>query len=338
MGMTEWLIGGGLTVGVIFGFLAQRFRFCMVAGISNWILVKDRRQILAFAAVLLIGIGGTQLLELTNTVAIETSSYRKSQFDWFGLILGGLMFGVGASLAGGCAVRTLVKTAEGKLHSLVVLLVFMVFAAITQYEFLMGPRVTLTNATAVNLSTDTGLASVLHISPWIILILVLAALGLYLYRFRGEMDRKMVLAGAGIGLLVVASWYITGVLAYDEFDPIKPSGITVSGPMARIGDMLITGAVPDFSFVIAFAIGVFVASLGSAVLNKEFKVTPIAKDMWLYAILGGTLMGIGAILAYGCNVGQGLTGISTLSISSILAFASMGIGTWLGLKWWGSRG
>lgn len=337
--MAEWLIGGGLAVGLVFGVLAQRFHFCMVAGVSNWLLVKDRRQILAFAAVLLVGIGGTQLLELTQTVAIETASYRKSQFDWLGIILGGIMFGVGASLAGGCAVRTLVKTAEGKLHSLLALLAFMVFAGITQYEFLMPLRIKLTNATAFNLDSDAGLASVLHISPWIILVLVVLALAYYLYRFRGEMDRKMVMAAAGIGLLVVASWYITGVLAQDPFEgPSKPSGITVSGPMARIGDMLITGAVPDFSFVIAFVIGVFVASLASALVSGEFKITPIAKGMWLYAVLGGVLMGIGAILAYGCNVGQGLTGISTLSISSILAFACMGLGTWLGLKWWGMRG
>ena len=106
-----WLVGGGLAVGAIFGFLAQHHRFCMVAATGNYLLIKDNRQLLAFIAALLAAIIGTQLLEFTNTVAIADSSYRNSQLDWFGASFGGLIFGVGAVIAGGCATRTLVRSA-----------------------------------------------------------------------------------------------------------------------------------------------------------------------------------------------------------------------------------
>lgn len=339
MGMSEWLIGGGLGVGIIFGVLVQRFRFCMVAGISNWLLVNDKRQLMAFAAMLLVAIGGVQLLEISNTVAIGTSSYRNSQFDWLGVILGGVLFGIGASLAGGCAARTIVKTAEGSMQSLLALMSFLVFAAITQFMYLEGPRLALTAATAITLEGDAGLASILGISAWIPMLLVVLGLGFVIYRNKDTgLSRNLLIAGAVIGGLVVISWYITGVLAQDEFDPRKPSAITISGPMARIGFLVLSGSVPAFSFAVSFVVGLFAASLLSALFNKEFKLTPIASGMWLYAIIGGALMGIGGILAYGCNVGQGLTGISTLSIESIFAVISMVVGTWLGLKWWGSRG
>ena len=52
-----------------------------------------------------------------------------------------------------------------------------------------------------------------------------------------------------------------------------------------------------------------------------------------FAVLGGSLMGIGGIIAYGCNVGQGLTGVSTLSFESMLAFTGMLIGTAVSLIW-----
>lgn len=328
-----WLVGGGLTVGIIFGMLAQRFRFCMVAATSNLLLIKDWRHALAFISALILAIGGTQLLEIADVVNIAKSSYRNSQFDWFGAILGGLIFGVGATLAGGCAARTIIRSVEGNLNALLALLSFAIFGAIAQFGFLESTRLGLTHLTATTLTTDAGLASILSLPAWLVAAVVVVGLIMVVLKYWQSEARNMVLAGAVIGALVVVSWYITGVVAQDEFNPKSPSSITVSGPMARFGYIIISGKTPGLSYSISFVIGLAVGALLFALLTKNFRLETISKARVWYSIIGGALMGIGGVVAYGCNIGQGLSGISTLSLESILAFSGMFAGTALTVKW-----
>ena len=321
-----WLVGGGLAVGAIFAIVIQQLRFCLVAGTSNLLLIKDSRQAVAFAVTLLVGITGTQLLEMMDVVAIADSSYRNETLDWFGASVGGLIFGIGATIAGGCSVRTLIRTMEGSIHALLALLSFALVAAVIQFGFLETPRVNLTIATSISVN-DAGIASLLSISPWIVLAVVVAALLLFIIKnSKNGLDKQMIAAGLIIGSLIIASWYITGVLAQDEFDPTKPSGITVSGPLARLGYIFISGRIPGLSYAISFVIGIAIVSFIYAIVRGRFSVTMPAKGMAKMAIIGGSLMGIGSIMAYGCNIGQGLTGISTLSMESLLAVIGMVVG------------
>lgn len=328
-----WLVGGGLAVGAVFGLLIQRHRFCMVAATGNLLLINDNRQVLAFIAALVIAVTGTQLLEFTDTVAIAESAYRNSQFDWFGASVGGLIFGIGAVLAGGCATRTLIRSTEGSLHSFIALLFFMLFAAFAQFSFLEDIRIGLTHNTAIELAGDASLAAILGLPQWLPAVVIIVLMLAYLVKSWNSEAKSMVIAGVVIGLLVVAGWYITGVLAQDEFDPTKPSAITVSGPLARFGYILISGKIPGLSFAISFVIGIAVATLIFSLVSGRFKLEAPKVGSAKFAAFGGSLMGTGAIMAYGCNVGQGLTGISTLSVESILAFAGMFIGTTATIKW-----
>ena len=329
-----WLVGGGLAVGAVFAVPLQHFRFCLVAGISNYLLIKDTRQAVAFAAALLVAISGTQLLEMLDIVAIADSSYRNNTLDWFGAGLGGLFFGIGSTLAGGCVGRTLVRTTEGSLHSLIVLLSFAVAAAFTQFGFLEPVRLALTHATSIELSTDMGLASLLSLSPWLVLAVVVAVLLWFIYKsWQRNADKTMLAVGLVVGGLVVCSWYITGVLAQDEFMPSKPSAMFMSGPLARLGYFLISGRLADISFAISFISGAAVVSFLLALASRQFKITAPAKGMVKMALLGGSFMGVGAIMGYGCNIGQGLSGISTLSLESLIAVAGMVAGISGVTKW-----
>ena len=326
-GLNYWLVGGGLAVGAIFGLLVQRNRFCMVAATGNYLLIKDNRQLLAFIAALLVAITGTQLLEFTDTVAIADSSYRNSQLDWFGASFGGLIFGIGGVLAGGCATSTLVKSFEGKINSIIALLFFMLLAASAQFSFLETMRLDITHGTAIDLSGDASIAAILGLPQWLPAVVIVASMLAYLYKNWNPEAKSMVISGMVIGALVVCGWYITGVLAQDEFDPTKPSAITVSGPLARFGYILIAGKFPVLSFAISFVIGIAVTAFTFSLLTGRFKFTAPKAGNAKLAVVGGSLMGVGGIMAYGCNVGQGLTGISTLSLESILAFSGMFIGT-----------
>jgi len=329
-----WLVGGGLLIGSVFGIIIQRYRFCLVAGTSNFLLIKDYRQALAFAAALLVAITGTQLLEILDIVAIADTGYRNSTLDWFGATIGGFVFGIGATLAGGCAAHTLVRTMEGSLHSLLALLSFAIVAAITQFGFLETLRLNLTHATSIELSTDAGIAFILSLPQWLVLAVAIAVLIVFILKgWKRSPDKTMLITGSIVGLLVVCSWYITGVLAQDEFDPSRPSAMIISGPFARLGYIFISGRIPALSFAISFVIGAAVVSLLLALVTRQFKVTAPQKGMTKMALLGGALMGFGAILAYGCNIGQGLSGISTLSMESLLAVIGMVMGISVTTKW-----
>lgn len=333
-----WLIGGGLAVGAVFAIVVQRFRFCLVAGVSNLMLIKDSRQALAFATALLVAISGTQLLEMMGIVAIADSTYRDTTLDWFGAAVGGLAFGIGATLAGGCAARTLVRTMEGSLHSLIALLSFALVAAVVQFGFLAPFRVALSDATAIELETDAGIASLLSLPPWLVLAVVVAALLWFIYQYWQRSPNKTMLAvGVVVGGLVVASWTITGVLAQDEFMALSPSAMTMAGPLARLGYFLISGQLADLSFAIAFVAGTAVVSLllalALALATRQFKFYAPAKGMAKMALLGGALMGFGAVMAYGCNIGQGMSGLSTLSLESLIAVAGMVTGISATTRW-----
>ena len=332
-GLNLWLVGGGLVVGAIFGLLVQYHRLCLVAATGNLLLIKDNRQVLAFMAALIVAITGTQLLELTDTVAIADSSYRNSQLDWFGASIGGLIFGIGGVMAGGCATRTLIRSAEGSLHAVIALLFFMLLAASAQFGFLEKIRLGLTQSTSITLAGDASVATLLGVSQWLPFVVIVAGLIFYIIKNWNPAAMSMVISGLVIGALVVAGWYITGVLAQDEFDPVKPSAITVSGPLARFGYILLSSKFPALSFAISFVIGLTVTAFIFALVSGRFKLEAPKKANVKYAALGGSLMGIGGIMAYGCNVGQGLTGISTLSFESMLAFTGMFVGTAISIKW-----
>lgn len=332
--INSWLVGGGLAVGAVFAIALQRYRFCLVAGVSNLLLIKDSRQALAFAAALLVAITGTQLLEILDIVAIADSYYRNSSLDWFGAAVGGFVFGVGATLAGGCAARTLVRTMEGSLHSLIVLVSFAVMAAIVQFGFLESFRIALSHATTIELTTDAGIAALLSLPPWLVVVVVAALLLLFIYKsWLRCPDKTMLAVGFMVGALVVLSWYITGVLAQDEFMPASPSAMTLSGPLARFGYMLISGRVPALSFAVSFVIGTAVVSLLLALAMGQFRIVKPARGMIKTALLGGALMGTGAIMAYGCNIGQGLSGLSTLSLESLIAAVGMVAGISMVTRW-----
>ena len=333
------LVIGGLAIGAVFGVIVQRYRFCVVAAVGNSLMIRDHRQTLAFAVAWTVAIGGTQTLELLGVVDVAASGYRNARLDWLGAGLGGLVFGIGATLSGGCAIRTITRSTEGNLNGLLTLMMFALAAGITQFGILAGPRIGMTSATQVSLAAgDAGLAALTGIAPVVIAVLVVVALLLVAFwLWRRVRSAAMLMAGAVIGGGVVAGWYVTGVLAQDEFFPRPPSGVTVSGPLARISNMLVAGDIPLMSFALSFVIGVAAASLLYALLSRSFHVVPVRGDAVPRILIGAALMGIGATFAAGCNIGQGLSGASTLSAESLLAVLGIVTGIALTVKWLETR-
>jgi uncharacterized membrane protein YedE/YeeE len=329
------LVAGGLTLGLLFGAVVQRSRLCMMAAVSNHALMGDRRQIDAYLIAVAVAIVGTQVLDAGGWVAIGESSYRGGRIDWFGAGLGGLLFGFGTTLAGGCAARILVGAAEGSGAALLALLAFAIMATATQFGALEPMRVWVASATAVESPAgSSSLAVLLGLPTWVLAALVVGAcLWLVFWPKRTHRSPGLLAAGAIVGVLVVAGWWVTGYLARDEFSALRPASLTFSGPVARASEYLLAGRGSGSGFDVSLAAGVLGGAWLSSLLARGWRWAPPDPGHVLHALGGGSLMGLGAIWAGGCNIGQGLSGVSTLSAGSFIAVAGIVLGMRLGIVW-----
>ena len=329
-------IAGGVVIGLSFGVIMQRSRFCMVAAVSNAMVMRDYRHVQAFLAAWAIAIPGVMFVESAGWVAIADAGYRSARLNWSGSIAGGLLFGFGAALAGGCAARTLVNVAEGHLGSLITLVAMMLFAGITTFGLLEPARMALSGATAITLASgDSGISAVIRVPPWLVgVVISIVAVGLIVRLGQIRENARLIFAGAAIGGLVVLAWLVNGWWAADEFTSGRLAAIAITGPLARISYWLSTNTGSVLNFGGAFVAATFVGAMLSAVLRRGFIAATADARRIPHNLIGGAFMGIGATLAGGCNIGQGLSGVSTLSIGSILATVSMVGGTVLGVKWW----
>ena len=112
----------GLALGVIFGAAVQRSNFCTMGAISDMVLMGDGNRLRSWVLAIAVAMLGSQLLHLLGFVDLGRSIYTSANLGWLGAALGGLLFGFGMVLAGGCGSRTLVRLGAGNLKSLLVVL------------------------------------------------------------------------------------------------------------------------------------------------------------------------------------------------------------------------
>ena len=298
--INPWLAGGGLVLGAAFGLIAQRTRFCVVSAVSNLSLMRDCRQVHAYLAALGVAVVGTFALEWFHLVIIADSGYRRPALIWLGALGGGLLFGFGSMLAGGCASRTLVRSAEGNLGALLTLIAF-ALSAMAMLFGLLGPIQAWVIERALPIGAgDASLSAILHWPLWVLplgvgIVCLAGILALGDWReYKGA-----IAGGAGIGLLVVAGWWVTGVLGVDEFDPQLPASLTFAAPLARSVAWFAMGQPTGSAFALFLVPGTLLGALAAAIMAGECRfVAPAGERVGAY--LAGGLHG------GGCPAGGGL--------------------------------
>lgn len=321
-------IAGGFALGAAYGAIGQRSRFCLIAAVSNYALIRDSRQLQAWIAAFAVALVAAQALDSAGMVALAESGYRRGGLDWLGAAAGGIVFGIGGALAGGCAGRTVVNAAAGGAGPLAALAAFALAAWATHFGFLEPLRVRLALATSVPVG-DLSAAALLGVPTLGLAVALALAAAIAIAVLRPQF--AMVAVGTAVGALVAAGWWVTGIAAEESFGELHPESLTYSGPLARAVALLLGQRLAAAAFGLALLGGTMLGAFAAAALSGDLRWTLPAKGRWGYYLGGGALMGVGATLAGGCNVGIGLTGSSTLSVNAFLAAASIVIGIRLGL-------
>jgi uncharacterized membrane protein YedE/YeeE len=350
--MMEWepvyrVAALGFALGIVFGAVAGKTNFCTMGGISDWINIGSKDRLRAWFLAIGVAILVSQFLQQRGLIDLDAAIYLTPSFGWLGHIAGGFIFGVGMTLGSGCGQRTLVRVGGGNLKSLVVAILLGMSAYMTMRGLLALVRVNVFDATSIGLDgagipnqgIDTLISAALGPAAastitWVVTLVLGGGLVAYAFAarsFRHSFDN--ILAGLAIGLLIPAGWYVTGVVGFDDFDPVRLESYTFVAPTGESLMYLMTFTGSTIDFGIAAVAGVIVGSFLYAVVSGTFRIETFTDraDM-IRHIAGGIGMGFGGVLALGCTIGQGVTGMSTLALGSLLSLVSIIAGSIVTMK------
>jgi uncharacterized membrane protein YedE/YeeE len=211
-------------IALVLGAVVNKTNFCTMGAVSDWVNMGDTGRLRAWVLAIAVAVLGVMVLEAAGLIKLTSTfpPYRQNNLVWLENIVGGVMFGIGMTLASGCGNKTLIRIGGGNLKSIMVLLVIALIAYFminpfpgsdkTLYSTLFYPW---TNPTTVALSTNQDLGAMLFshnvatgrmVMGGIIGVLLLG----WVFKsadFRSNFDN--VLAGIVVGLVVLAAWYVT---------------------------------------------------------------------------------------------------------------------------------
>jgi uncharacterized membrane protein YedE/YeeE len=343
---------GGFIIGGLMGAIVQRSKYCIAAACHAPVTMGDLTQTRSYAMSLFVAILGTQTLYKFGQVEILSSIYISSPFTWLSYIAGGLIFGIGIVYAGGCASRILVRAAEGDLGAMVSVMAFIFSSGATLWGITANIRVDYFNTLTLSMQSQYLPDILPSVPQWLIVLVIEALLVLFMIKAPRNSEWwgwKWPAAGAGIGLTIVMAWWLNGVAhttipQIDTFsfsgpeDPAllqnwRPKSLTFALADAQTFRYIILWTGETINFAIATVLGVIFGSFAAARISGTFNWVAPPLQQFKYNLVGGLLMGVGAVLALGCNIGQGLSGISTLSLGSIITMSFIILGALGGAKY-----
>lgn len=364
IGTQMLLLAFGLAI--VLGAVTNHTNFCTMGAVSDWVNIGDTGRFRAWLLAIAVTMGGVLVLEFLEVINFDDARipYRHPNFAWPRYILGGLMFGVGMTLASGCGSKNLVRLGQGNLKSLLVLIIMGLFAYLmTRTDFYgivfaswMAPLALDLAARGIDsqempriIATTLGGDAVDKSLPMIrlvmggLIVFVLLAVTLGSRMFRENFDH--MLAGIVIGMLVLGGWYATGGplgiewVEWAEFADDPPAfyglqSFTFVNPAADALALAREGGNPLFiTFGLAAFIGMIVGSFAYAIVTHGFRIEWFASlaDFFRH-LFGAALMGVGGVLGLGCTVGQGITGLSTLAMGSLVTLVFIVLGSALTMK------
>lgn len=342
-------------VAVTFGALAQRTNFCTMGAISDIYNMRSWVRMRMWGMAVGVAMIGFYFMAWLGWIDPSQTIYSAGRVMWLSALIGGTMFGFGMVLASGCGSKTLVRIGEGNLKSLVVFFV-MGFAA---FATMRGLTAMLRSKTIDQVTFDIKAGNT--VPAWLSVMLgvdagatglvlgLLVGSGLILWAiwnadFRSSANN--LLAGLGLGAVIAVMWWVSGHLGFVQEHPEtlesvylgtaggRMQALSFTSPMARTLDWVINfDATKALSMGVVLVVGVVLGALAYSLYERSFQWEGFrsTQDTALH-IVGALLMGVGGVTAGGCTVGQGLSGMSTLSVTSMIAVLGIMLGGIMGLR------
>jgi uncharacterized membrane protein YedE/YeeE len=351
---------GGFALGVLFGAVANRTNFCAMGAISDVVNMGSWSRMRMWLLAIAVAILGTQALQLAGQIDLAKSIYVRPNFTWLSYILGGLLFGIGMTLGSGCGSKTLVRLGAGNLKSVVVFAFFGIAAYMSLKGLFAIWRTTWVDPVALDLASrglprqdvPTLIAALSGANVRAIEAAVagIAAAGLLAFVFKDREFRASfdhILGGTVVGLTIVGGWYVTGHLGFGENPQTLEDtffgtnshtieSLSYTAPLGYTLELLLLWSDKSLTvtFGIAAVIGIIAGSFAYALASRTFRWEGFAgPEDTANHVIGGILMGFGGVTALGCTIGQGLSGLSTLALGSVLAFFAIVAGSAATMKW-----
>jgi uncharacterized protein len=349
------VVVAAFALGAAFGAIAHRTNFCTMGSIADVVSFGDWTRLRMWALAVAVAIAGATALTLFGAIDPAASFYTTRRFTPLAHIIGGLLFGFGMVLAGGCGSKALVRAGAGSLKALIVIFVVGLVAYITLRGMLAVVRVNAIESVRHELATPQDLPSLIAgaAGPSIALRLtvaaaVVAALLFFVARGSATLTKGALLGGIGVGLVVVGAWYVSGDLGHVREHPAtledvylrtnsgRMEALSFVAPLAYTLDylMFFSDASKVLTIGIGSVLGVLAGSALDAVLSGEFRWEGFRDtEDTANHLAGGALMGFGGVTALGCTIGQGISGASLLAIGSWLTIAAIAAGAVAALRY-----
>ena len=307
-------------VGVLFGVLGQITAFCFRRSLVG----EDRRSAMGvWLTALAFAVIGTQGAVALDWISFDDHRFMVPDMPVLAIVLGGLMFGAGMVLTRGCVSRLTILAGSGNLRAALVVILFAVVAHATLKGVLAPLRVALGSVT-VDMGSTVSLAS-LPGGLWLWSGLIVA--GCLAVAARSGNGAGMLAMAAAIGLLVPLAWVGTGFILFDEFDPIAMESLSFTSPSADALFWVVASSSIPAGFGVGLLGGVLAGALIASVTFGGFGWQSFESPAQTGRYLSGAaLMGVGGVLAGGCTLGAGLSGVPTLSLAAVLAIVMIAAG------------
>lgn len=322
-GGTVWIAVLGLAVGVPLGVALERGGFCMNTAFRSVVFEKDKSTLRAYVLVLLINVVGIALLEHFAVIFPA-----RPPFFWLAASIGGYVFGIGMVLAGGCSCGSYYRFGRGMVGSLLAVVGFAFGAVIASTGFLAPLTDVLRRPTVDVYGEPATVLNILGLDAgplkWVVLSVLSAIAVIWLLRSPPErfvIGWSWKVTGAVIGAIALGAWVVSGLTMRDY-------GLSFTQPTVAIVNFLTRGETAGINWATFQLIGVPVGALLSSIVASEFSLRMPKPRRAIAQVGGGVAMGVGAAVAGGCNVGHGITGASTLALSSLVATGCAMAGVW----------
>ena len=362
MDITTTLLIYTSILGFILGYVVNKTNFCTMGAVSDLVNIGDDSRLKAWLLAITTAIIGVTTLEYLGIVDVSDSRipYRNSVLFWPRYIIGGIMFGVGMTLASGCGNKILIRIGGGNLKSIFVLLVAGLMALLltrtdfygTIFHSWMNPiSPDLAKLGIPDQSVQTIFASLSNIDTSNIIITLLIPLIIcffllkYILSSYSSLSSDNILSGIVVGLVVTFAWLISGgelgqawIENNDFLDTPYPSvgvqSFTFINPMGEV--LIYTSSIFDnfyLTFGVTALISTIIGSFVYSLISNNLRIEWFANrhDFYMH-LIGAVLIGIGGVLSLGCTIGQGVSGVSTLAIGSIITLVSIIFGASLMMK------